>query len=72
VEIQAPIERVFTFLSSPENMEQIFGEEDPVKGQLISGKPIGIGTTYHFTGTLAGQEMESDAVERGQSRLPFL
>lgn len=61
IEIEAPIEKVFAFLSDPKSNEKVFPEEDKVKIEVLSKGPPGVGTKFRFTGLLAGQKIHSDA-----------
>jgi ligand-binding SRPBCC domain-containing protein len=54
IEIEAPIEKVFAFLSNPKNNERIFSHAD-VQVENVSEQPIGVGTTYRISGVVAGR-----------------
>jgi len=56
IEIEAPIEKVFAFLSNPKNKEKILAHAE-VKVENVSEQPIGVGTTYRWSGVLAGRKV---------------
>jgi predicted flap endonuclease-1-like 5' DNA nuclease/carbon monoxide dehydrogenase subunit G len=57
IEIEAPIEKVFAFLSNPKNQEKIFAHAE-VKVENVSEQPIGVGTTYRTSAVLAGRKAD--------------
>ncbi|MHA2006428.1 MAG: SRPBCC family protein [Promethearchaeota archaeon] len=60
-EMEAPIDKVFAFLSDPRNGEKTLPEEAEGKIELLSDGPIGLGTRYRFTGALGGRKIDSVA-----------
>lgn len=56
IEIEAPIEKVFVFLSNPKNQEKIFVDAD-VKVEDVSKQPIGVGTRYRISSVIAGRKV---------------
>src|SRR3972149_8987657 len=57
IEIEAPIETVFVFLSNPKNQEKIFVDSE-VKIEDVSKQPIGVGTRYHISAVIAGRKVD--------------
>ena len=57
IEIEAPIEKVFAFLSNPKNREKILAHAE-VKVEDVSKGPIGVGTTYRWSAVLAGRKVD--------------
>jgi len=56
LEIEAPIETVFVFLSNPKNQEKIFADSD-VKIEDVSEQPIGVGTKYRISAVISGRKV---------------
>jgi len=56
IEIEAPIEKVFAFITNPKNYEKIFAEAE-VKVEMLSKGPIGVGTAYRISAVLAGRKV---------------
>jgi ligand-binding SRPBCC domain-containing protein len=56
VEIKAPVEKVFVFLSNPKNQEKIFVDSD-VKIEDVSNGPIEVGTKYRISAVIAGRKV---------------
>ena len=50
IEIAAPIEKVFAFLSNPENQEKILPN---TKIEDVSKQPIGVGTKYRISAVIS-------------------
>ena len=57
IEIEAPIETVFVFLSNPKNQEKIFVDSE-VKIEDVSKQPIGVGTGYRISAVIAGRKVD--------------
>ncbi len=57
VEINAPIEKVFVFVSNPKNQEKIFADSD-FKIEDVSEQPIGVGTRYRIAGVVGGRKVK--------------
>jgi ligand-binding SRPBCC domain-containing protein len=55
LEIKAPIEKVFAFLSNPENQEKMFPD---TKVEDVSKQPIGAGTRYRFSTSISGRKVK--------------
>ena len=53
VEIEAPIEKVFAFISDPKNQERVFVDYS-MKIEDVSKQPIGVGTKYRPSCVIAG------------------
>jgi ligand-binding SRPBCC domain-containing protein len=60
-EMEAPIDKVFSFLSDPRNAEKTLPEEADGKIEMLSDGPIGVGTKYRFSGALGGRKINSEA-----------
>ena len=58
VEIKAPIEKVFVYLSNPKNQEKIFVDSD-FKIEDVSEQPIGVGTKYRISGVIGGRKVKT-------------
>jgi ligand-binding SRPBCC domain-containing protein len=54
IEIAAPIEKVFAFLSNPKNQEKIYSD---TKVEDVSKQPMGVGTKYRFSTVIAGRKV---------------
>ncbi|MFQ5891314.1 MAG: SRPBCC family protein [Candidatus Methanofastidiosia archaeon] len=61
IEIEAPVEKVFTFFADPKSMEKMIPEDAEVKVEMISKGPIGVGTTWRISGVLGGRKIESES-----------
>jgi hypothetical protein len=59
-EMEVPIDKVFKFLSDPRSAEKTLPEEAEGKIELLSEGPIGLGTKYRFSGSIAGRKIVSD------------
>ncbi len=59
-EIEAPLEKVFSFNVDPKSMEKVGPEDYEAKVEITSDQPLGVGTTYHLSAIIAGQKMEGD------------
>ncbi|MFQ5759328.1 MAG: SRPBCC family protein [Candidatus Bathyarchaeia archaeon] len=57
-EIEAPIEKVFAFLSTPKNWEKLMPEEANFKVEELTEKPSGFGCKCHITAVLGGKKIE--------------
>jgi uncharacterized protein YndB with AHSA1/START domain len=57
VEIEAPIEKVFVYLSNPKNQEKIFVDSE-FKIEDVSEQPIGVGTKFHLTAVIGGRKVK--------------
>ncbi len=57
VEIKAPIEKVFVFLSNPKNQEKMF-VDSKFKIEDISMKPDGVGTKFHISAFMGGRKVK--------------
>jgi uncharacterized protein YndB with AHSA1/START domain len=57
IEIEAPIEKVFVFLSKPKNQEKIFVDSD-FKIEDVSKLPVGIGTRFRISAYIAGRNVK--------------
>jgi ligand-binding SRPBCC domain-containing protein len=55
IEVQAPIEKAFVFLSNPKNQEKMFPD---TKVEDISNQPIGVGTRYRFSTVISGRKVK--------------
>jgi len=51
IEIAAPVEKVFAFLSNPWNQERILPN---TKIEDVSNQPIGVGTKYRISAVISG------------------
>ena len=58
VEIDAPIEKVFVFLSNPKNQEKIFVDSD-FKVEDVSKQSVGVGTRFRISAFIGGREVKS-------------
>ena len=58
VVIDAPIEKVFVFLSNPKNQEKIFVDSD-FKVEDVSKQPVGVGTRFRISAFIGGREVKS-------------
>jgi uncharacterized protein YndB with AHSA1/START domain len=58
VEIEAPIGKVFVFLSNPKNYEKIFVDSD-FKVEDVSKQPIGVGTRFRESAVIGGRKVKS-------------
>jgi uncharacterized protein YndB with AHSA1/START domain len=58
VEIEAPIEKVFVYLSNPKNQEKIFVDSD-FKVEDVSEPPAGVGTRFRISAFIAGRNVKS-------------
>ena len=67
IEIEAPIETVFVFLSNPKNQEKIFVDSE-VKIEDVSKQPIGVGTRYRISAVIAGRKVGLHWHESSSSR----
>jgi ligand-binding SRPBCC domain-containing protein len=54
IEIAAPIEQVFVFLSNPKNHEKILSD---TKIEGVSKQPIGVGTRYRISAVISGRKV---------------
>jgi uncharacterized protein YndB with AHSA1/START domain len=57
VAIEAPIEKVFVFLSNPKNQEKIFVDSD-FKIEDISQQPVGVGTRFRISAVIGGRTVK--------------
>ena len=57
VEIEAPIEKVFAFLSNPKNQEKIFADSD-FQIEDVSEQPVGVGTRFRISAFIAGRNVK--------------
>ena len=57
VEIGAPIDKVFVFLSNLKNQEKIFVDSE-VKIEDVSTEHIGVGTKYRISAVIAGRKVK--------------
>jgi len=57
VEIEAPIEKVFVFVSNPKNQEKMFADSD-FKIEDISEQPVGVGTRYRISAVIGGRKVK--------------
>jgi ribosome-associated toxin RatA of RatAB toxin-antitoxin module len=57
VEIAAPVDKVFAFLSKLENQEKIFVDSE-AKIEDVSTEQVGIGTNYRISAVIAGREVK--------------
>ena len=57
VEIDAPLDKVFAFLSNLKNQERIFVDSE-VEIQDISTDRIGVGTKYRISAVIAGRKVK--------------
>jgi ligand-binding SRPBCC domain-containing protein len=55
IEVQAPIEKAFVFLSNPKNQEKMFPD---TKVEDVSKQPIGVGTRYRFSTVISGRKVK--------------
>jgi ligand-binding SRPBCC domain-containing protein len=55
IEIKAPLEKVFGFLSNPKNREKMFPD---TKVEDVSKEPIGVGTRYRFSTVISGRKVK--------------
>ena len=60
IEIEAPIEKVFAFWADPKKFEKLLPEGMEGKIEVTSEGPIGVGSTYSFSGIVGGQKMETE------------
>jgi uncharacterized protein YndB with AHSA1/START domain len=58
IEIEAPIEKVFVFLSNPKNQEKIFVDSD-FKVEEVSKQPVGVGTRFRISAVIGGRKVKS-------------
>ena len=58
VEVDAPIEKVFVFLSNPKNQEKIFVDSD-FKVEDVSKHPVGVGTRFRISAFIGGRKVKS-------------
>jgi len=58
-EIEAPLEKVFAYNADPKSLEKAAPEAE-AKVEITSDEPVGVGTTFHLSAVIAGQEMEGD------------
>jgi uncharacterized protein YndB with AHSA1/START domain len=57
VEIDAPIEKVFVFLSNPKNQEKIFVDSD-FKVEEVSKQSVGVGTRFRISAFIGGRKVK--------------
>ena len=57
VEIRAPIEKVFVFLSNPKNQEKMFVDSE-FKIEDISMQPDGVGTKFRISAFMGGRKVK--------------
>jgi hypothetical protein len=57
VEIMAPVDKVFDFLSNLENQEKIFVDSE-VKIKDVSTEQVGVGTKYLISAVIAGRKVK--------------
>jgi uncharacterized protein YndB with AHSA1/START domain len=57
VEIEAPVEKVFAFLSNPKNQEKIFVDSD-FKIEDISEQPVRVGTRFRISAVIGGRNVK--------------
>jgi len=57
VEIEAPIEKVFVYLSDPKNQEKIFVDSD-FKIEDVSEQPAGVGTRFRISAVIGGRNVK--------------
>ena len=57
VEIDAPIEKVFVFLSNLKNQEKIFADSD-FKIEDVSQQPVGVGTRFRISAVIGGRTVK--------------
>ena len=57
VEIQAPIEKVFVFISNPKNQEKMF-IDSKFKIEDISKQPEGVGTKFRISAFMSGRKVK--------------
>ena len=58
VEIKAPIEKVFVFISNPKNQEKMF-VDSKFKIEDISKQPNGVGTKFRISAFMGGRKVKS-------------
>jgi len=57
VEIEAPIEKVFVYLSDPKNQEKIFVDSD-FKIEDVSEQTAGVGTRFRISAVIGGRNVK--------------
>jgi len=57
VEIDAPIDKVFTYLSNPKNQEKIFVDSD-FKIEDVSEQNAGVGTRFRISAVIGGRKVK--------------
>jgi uncharacterized protein YndB with AHSA1/START domain len=57
VEIEAPIDKVFSYLSNPKNQEKIFVDSD-FKIEDVSEQPVGVGTRFRISAVIGGRNVK--------------
>jgi uncharacterized protein YndB with AHSA1/START domain len=57
VEIDAPIDEVFTYLSNPKNQEKIFADSD-FKIEDVSEQTTGVGTRFRISAVIGGRNVK--------------
>ncbi len=58
LEIEAPLEKVFAFWADPKNLEKFSPEDAEIEVGVTSEGPLGVGSTWHVSGVLAGRKLE--------------
>jgi len=57
VVIEAPVKKVFVFLSNPKNQEKIFVDSD-FKIEDVSEQPVGVGTRFRISAVIGGRKVK--------------
>ena len=57
VEIEAPVDKVFVFLSNPKNQEKIFSDSK-FKIEDVSKHPSGVGTKFRISAVMGGRKVK--------------
>jgi ligand-binding SRPBCC domain-containing protein len=61
VEIEAPVEEVFEFVTNPSNFVDMFPSDAGVSIDVLTEGEIGLGTVYSFSGIVGGQRINSES-----------